>query len=70
MFTTIAFFAAALIGWSVGRLNERERTLDEPALLLQTRQDVKLIVFLLFAILVMLGVIADSIRGGFPALHF
>ena len=70
MFTTIAFFAAALIGWSVGRLNQRERTLDEPALLLQTRQDVKLIVFLLFAILVMLGVIADSIRGGFPALHF
>ena len=70
MFTTIAFFAGALVAWWVGRLNDKDRpSYDRLAdndeairhLLLHTRQDAKLIVFVLFAILVMLGVIADRL---------
>jgi hypothetical protein len=68
MFTAIACFAVALIGWWANRANDKDRpTYDRLAdndeairhLLLHTRQDIKLIAFVLFAILVMLGVIAD-----------
>jgi hypothetical protein len=67
MFTVIAFFAGALIGWGAIRLNDKDRAtydrLDDVeatrALLLHSRQEMKLIAYLLFAILIMLGVIAD-----------
>ena len=69
MFTTIAFIAVALVAWWVGRLNDKDRPsydrlADNEAirhLLLHTRQDAKLIAFMLFAILVMLGIIADRL---------
>jgi len=69
MFTAIACLAGALIVWGVGRLNDKDRPtydrLDDVEaarlLLLHTRQDMKLIAYVLFAILVMLGVIADRL---------
>ena len=69
MFTTIAFFAVALVAWWASRLNDKDRPTydrldnDEATryLLLHTRQDMKLIAFALFAILVMLGVIWDRL---------
>lgn len=69
MFTTGAFFLIALIGWQVGRANIKDRanvailTDDEVrTAILHARQDVKLVAFVLGAILVMLGVIADRIH--------
>src|SRR5215475_10918582 len=67
MFTVIAFFAGALMGWAATRINDKDRAtydrLDNVevtrALLLHSRQEMKLIAYLLFAILIMLGVIAD-----------
>ena len=69
MFTTIAFFAGALIAWGANRANDKDRPtydrLDDieaaRLLLLHARQDMKLIAYVLFAILVMLGVIADRL---------
>ena len=69
MFTAIACLAGALIVWGVGRANNKDRPtydrLDDVEaarlLLLHTRQDMKLIAYVLFAILVMLGVIADRL---------
>ncbi len=69
MFTIAAFFVIAAIGWYVGRLNIKDRSIittltdDEVrTAILHARQDIKLIVFILGAILVMLGVIADRVR--------
>lgn len=67
MFTVGAFFGILLIGWRVDRINRNERahyeggSLDTKTYLatLHARQDLKLIVFLLFGLLIMLGVIAD-----------
>ena len=69
MFAAIACLVGALIVWGVGRANDKDRAtydgLDDVEaarlLLLHTRQDMKLIAYVLFAILVMLGVIADRL---------
>ena len=69
MFTAIACLAGALIVWGVGRANDKDRAtydgLDDVEaarlLLMHTRQEMKLIAYVLFAILVMLGVIADRL---------
>ena len=69
MFTAIACLAGALIVWGAGRANDKDRPnydrLDDVEaarlLLLHTRQDMKLIAYVLFAILIMLGVIADRL---------
>jgi hypothetical protein len=76
MFTAIAFFGVAAVAFLVDRHNTEDRKqlyciddgkqIDEQLrgiLLLHIRQDLKLIAFALFAIVVMLGVIADRIRG-------
>jgi hypothetical protein len=70
MFTTIAFFATALIAWWVEWLNNKDREEynrrddDEVRrhLLLHIRQDLKLIAFMLMGIMVMLGIIADRVH--------
>ena len=69
MFTAIACLAGALIVWWAGRANDKDRPtydrLDDVEaarlLLLHTRQDAKLAAFMLFAILIMLGIIADGL---------
>jgi hypothetical protein len=68
MFTIIAFFSIAAIAWFAGRANIKDRAAvtllsDDEAktAVLHTRQDVKLIAFLLAAILVMLGIVADRL---------
>lgn len=69
MFTISAMLLVGLIAWAVNRQNERDRsTYDlsnfedrEQLLILHSRQDLKLIAFLLVGVIVMLGVIADRI---------
>lgn len=69
MFTIIAFALTVFIAWFAGRTNEKDRSsydttptdLRDWILLLHARQDLKLIAFLLFGVIVMLGVIADRI---------
>ena len=67
MFTSIAFLLTLAIAWFTGRMNERDRREydrhpdDQWLLLLHSRQDLKLIAFSLFGVIVMLGVIADRI---------
>jgi hypothetical protein len=69
MFTIGAFVLIAAVAWYAGRLNVRALSnvvilSDEEfrTSVLNIRQDVKLIAFLLGAIVVMLGVIADRIH--------
>jgi hypothetical protein len=68
MFTVGAFFLLALITWYGNHENEKDRPSYDRApddirlLALHTRQDIKLIAFLLGGIIVMLGIIADRIR--------
>jgi hypothetical protein len=70
MFTAIAFFSIAIIGWYVGRANDKERhhlnaiVSDDEArnCVLHTRQDLKLVCFLLGGILIMLGIVADRLH--------
>jgi hypothetical protein len=69
MFTTIAFFAmAALAAWSEHSSNKERRSpfLFDDDLVRQSvvfaRQDLRLIAYVLAAILVMLGVIADKMH--------
>ena len=70
MFTTGAFVLIALIGWYGGRTNEKDRpsydagTVENRVwlLLLHTRQDIKLVSFLLGGIIIMLGIVADRIH--------
>jgi len=68
MFTTAAVVLIVAIAWWVERLNRKDRESRNIAVLsdeevrtavLHTRQDVKLLAFLLGAILIMPGVIAD-----------
>lgn len=69
MFTTAAFLLAAIIGWRTGKAqsaewkSQRDPLSDERIreATLHSRQDLQLIVYLLFAILVALGVIADGV---------
>ncbi len=69
MFTVGAFVFAVVISLSIDRLNAKDRSniaiLSDEELrsaVLHTRQDVKLVAFLLYAILIMLGVIADRVH--------
>jgi len=67
MFTATTIFAMLVIGYAVGKANEKDRAAssyldpetETRAVILHARQDIKLIVFVLAAILVMLGVLAD-----------
>lgn len=68
-----ALFAVVLAGglmWYADRTNRRDRKLDYDrltddermsALVLHSRQDLKTIAFLLFGIMVLLGIIADRV---------
>lgn len=67
MFTLIAFAVGAGVTLYAGRMNEQDRrdydrTDDLRPLVLHIRQDLKLISFLMLALIVMLGVIADRIH--------
>lgn len=69
MFTVIAFLLVGVIGWYADRMNVKDRSNiailsdDEVrSAILHTRQDVKFVAFLLGAIIVMLGIIADRIH--------
>jgi hypothetical protein len=69
MFTFGAFALTILVAWYADRKNKADRPQyddlpkddAEQALLLHARQDLKLIAFLLAAILIALGVVADRI---------
>lgn len=68
MFTTSAFFMVGVLSWYAGRMNAQDRrdaTLANDGIqstVSQTRQDIKLIAFLLAGVIVMLGIIADRIH--------
>ena len=68
MFTTIALALAVGLAWFASRKNEKDRSeydrsgADLWPLTLHIRQDLKLISFLLFGVVVMLGIIADRIH--------
>ncbi len=68
MFTAGAFLGVAVIVWLAGRANNQDRpdydraAPDNYLLILHVRQDLKLISFLLFGVIVMLGVIADRVH--------
>jgi hypothetical protein len=67
MFALTAFAATALIGWWTDRKNYEDRSARPSSFaddevrqsIVHTRQDVKLIAFLLMAILATPGIIAD-----------
>lgn len=60
MFTIAAFLAIVLIGWGVTKKQPSDSD-DVADNIKHTRQDLRLIAYILFAILVALGVIADRI---------
>jgi hypothetical protein len=60
MFTILAFIGACLIAWQAMRNQVADAT-DSETNIRHSRQDLRLIAFLLFGILIMLGVIADRI---------
>ena len=68
MFTTGAFVLTTLLAWFAYRKNEQDRSMYYQAgdqvspLLVDIRQDVRLVAFLLGGVIVMLGVVADRIR--------
>jgi hypothetical protein len=70
MFTAGAMGLTILIFWLADRKNEEDRPTYDRAIpedrvwliALHTRQDLKIIAFLLAGVVVMLGVIADRIR--------
>jgi hypothetical protein len=68
MFTTGAFALTTLLAWFAYRKNEQERSTYYQAgdqglpLLVDIRQDLRLVAFLLGGVIVMLGVVADRIR--------
>ncbi|MHC2255826.1 hypothetical protein ACVILK_005518 [Bradyrhizobium embrapense] len=68
MFTVGAVLLIFLILWYGSRANEQDRPEydrapnDTRMLALHSRQDIKLVVFLLGGIIVMLGIIADRIK--------
>lgn len=61
MFTVAAFLGVALIAWVVTRRQYAD-TDDVGENIKFTRQDLRLVAYLLFAILIALGVIADRIH--------
>ena len=70
MFTVGALVLATAIAWLANRYNEQDRSTYDRSLpddriwilVLHARQDLKLIAFLLFGVIVMLGIVADRIR--------
>jgi hypothetical protein len=72
MLTGLALLIGVAIAWYAGRLNDKDSKVaasrfDEAQIgqaVVHSRQDIRLIAFLLFGILVMLGVIADLIHYG------
>jgi hypothetical protein len=68
MFTVGAFLLTVLTAWYASYANEKDRRTYDQAhddnwtLLLHTRQDIKLVAFLLGGVIVMLGVIADRLK--------
>jgi len=69
MFTIGAFIAVGLIGWWADRSNVKDRqhvlSIDDGEVrqsVLHARQDLKLIAFLMAAIVIMLGIIADRVH--------
>jgi heme A synthase len=58
MFTTIDFIGAAALAWlsSRGDFNDPR---DPDTLALHTRQDLRLISYLLMGVIIMLGIVAD-----------
>jgi hypothetical protein len=67
MFTTIAFFGIAVIGWLVHRAQEREAvhrpdSRDISEIARHARQDLRLIAYLLAGVIVMLGIVADRLN--------
>jgi hypothetical protein len=71
MFVLIAFLGLGLIAWWAGRKSREDRrsrpaSFDDDEVrqsIIHTRQDVKLIAFLLGGILLMLGLVADILSG-------
>ena len=69
MFTVGAFVLVILLAWYAGRKNEQDRLSYDRAppedrmweLVLHIRQDLKLVAFLLGAVVVMLGIVADRL---------
>lgn len=60
MFTVGAFVAVVLIAWRTSRLQNAD-PVDAATNIRHSRQDLRLIAYVLFAILVALGVIADRV---------
>ena len=61
MFTFGAFAAVVVIGWYVSRDQDRDPH-DTATNIRHSRQDLRLIAYILFAILIALGIIADRIH--------
>jgi len=62
MFTLGAFIALVVIGYAGSRAQRSDSSESIEHLTLQTRQDLRVIAYLLAAILVALGIIADRIH--------
>jgi hypothetical protein len=70
MFTIIACFAVAFLAWLARRREAQERSVSDPKIdedfvrqrVIYIREDIRLIAFLLMAIFVMLGIIADRLH--------
>lgn len=70
MFVAGAIFLSVALAWAASRANEKDRPSYDGLfedqkmwiLALHTRQDLKLIAFLLGGVIVMLGVVAERIK--------
>jgi hypothetical protein len=62
MFTLLAFGTLAGAGWVAARRQRFDNVDNQDVNILQSRQDLRLIAYLLAAILVALGIIADRIH--------
>jgi hypothetical protein len=70
MFTIIACLAVSVLAWYAQRREAKERSVPDPKIdddfvrqrVVYIREDVRLIAYLLMAIFVMLGVIADRLH--------
>jgi hypothetical protein len=61
MFTAIAFVVGMVVAWKASKSQETDSN-DVPTNIKHTRQDLRLIAWLLFVILIALGVIADRLH--------
>ncbi len=70
MFTVIALIAVPVLVWICQRQEQRERSVAPPPIdddfarrrIIYIREEIRLVCFLLMAILVMLGIIADRLH--------